>query len=263
MCLVYRMDVAKRCRVSLNKTLKLFIALFLYTNVISCQIFVLVSKSILHTSGRYMNHIEWYLRSTSRFVSLEVEWERTLFSKEILFKTPWTRFTTDRVIYPALIDVDDASVRIIRHDPDIYGMEEIRVQFNGTIDHTSLGRLRCTVTTENGKTLTKYADVYINIKCIMFKTHTVSKYYCEPEGYGWFRGYIDVALQIGNENVVLKLYTPGFEYIEYRRGCFLSCYLGPGGPIVSITAYNTYTEINNLIIKLNSQYAITNQFMFT
>ncbi|AKB93319.1 b136 [Murid betaherpesvirus 8] len=189
-------------------------------------------------------------------------WVRRLYGEaEILYDTPWTRFTTDRFMRLSLQDVPDATLRIKRFDPDKKGIEEINVWFNATIDHNSMGILRCIVNTE--RNLGTYKDIYVHLDliCEHYVYDGIVKYSCSPKLYGWLRGGIFTSIYVNDtRRGHTFIIQPGYVDIEYMQGSILSCYLGPGGPIITVTSENPYKGQNELQISINSKYFITKKF---
>lgn len=185
--------------------------------------------------------MEWLWRTTSRFVTLELIWDREFYGSERLYHTPWTRLLFDRIIYLRPKDVDDAELQLIRIDPDDRGMEELRVRFLGTINHGSVGTMRCAVSTEDGREATKALSLDLGMKC---RTYVKSqsrgiRHTCSPERYGWLPPGLTVNSTLRSTDgrtSTLSIGRPGFGYREHASGCLLSCYLGPDGPVVSVTA---------------------------
>lgn len=207
-----------------------------------CQIVLTASQNEQNTGGTGRVTLEWLWRTTSRFVSLELTWDRKFYGHEQLYHTAWTRLLFDRVIYPHPQDVDDAELQLTRVDPDERGMEELRVRFLGTINHASVGTMRCAVTTEDGRSADKTLSLSLGMRCRTYNRPKDGKRTrrrtCAPQRYGWLPpGFIITGtLKFDDgKTTALTIERPGFEYIEYAPGCRLSCYLGPEGPVVSVT----------------------------
>lgn len=206
------------------------------------QIVITASQSERTTGGAKRVTLEWLWRTTSRFETLDVTWDRSLYGFKRLYYTSWARFLFERVVYPRIKDVDDAELRLIRTNPDEKGMEELRVQFLGTINHASTGTMRCAVTTEDGRSAQKSLSVVLWMRCT---THEIvqdggSRRTCAPDRPGWLSAGFFVNSTLISDNVpgetVLTIRHPGFGYVEHAPECLLSCYLGPDGPIVSVLA---------------------------
>lgn len=211
------------------------------THVTTSQIVVTVSQNERTTGGTGRVALEWLWRTTSRFVTLELIWDREFYGSERLYHTPWTRFLFDRIIYLRPTDVGDAELQLTRADPDDRGMEELRVRFLGTINHDSVGTMRCTVSTEDGREAGKSLSVNLGMRCrtyVKSRNREVRRT-CSPERYGWLPSRFAVSSILRSADgrtSVLSIDRPGFGYTEHAPGCLLSCYLGPSGPIVSVTA---------------------------
>lgn len=205
----------------------------------SAQVFSHASQSRAYTTRQAPNFIEWYWRTPSRFVTLEVVWERAIYGDErILYNTFWTRFTTLRVLHPSLLGLENAELRIERKDPDKLGIEELKILLNGTIDHTAAGAIRCRVTTERGDNVTKVVYIGMHISCHKHLIARSIRFVCEPYGYGWLLARVRIFLHgedsIGQNPVSIVSNGTGFRYVEYNRGCFLACYGGLGGPLITV-----------------------------
>lgn len=211
-------------------------------HVAVCQIVLTASQNERSTGGMGRVTLEWLWRTTSRFVSLELMWDRHFYGHERLYHTPWTRLIVDRAIYLRPRDVNDAELHLTRTDPDGRGMEELRVRFLGTINHASMGTMRCAVTTEDGRSADKALSLSLAMRCKTYdspKGGKTRRRMCAPQRDGWLPpGFtVTAILRFDDGNrTVLTIERPGFEYIEYAPGCRLSCYLGPEGPVVSVTA---------------------------
>lgn len=193
---------------------------------------------------------------------MRISWVRKLYDKaEIIYDTPWTRFTTDRFKRLSIRDVPDATLHIKRFDPDEKGIEEINVWFNATIDHNSMGTLRCVVNTESGPDT--YKDIHVNLDliCERYAYDNITKYSCSPKLYGWLRGSVFTSIYVnGTRRGHTFIVQPGYVDIEYIQGSILSCYLGPGGPIITVTSEDPYRGQNELQISINSKYYISKKF---
>ncbi|AAF99231.1 pr136 [rat cytomegalovirus strain Maastricht] len=236
-------------------------------HVAVCQIVLTVSQNERSTGGMDRATLEWLWRTTSRFVSLELTWDREFYGHELLYHTPWTRLLFDRVIYLRPRDVDDAELHLTRTDPDERGMEELRVRFLGTINHASVGTMRCTVTAEDGRSADKALSLNLGMKCRTYDRPTDGKTRrrtCAPQRYGWLPSGFTVTSILrpddGNKTV-LTIKRPGFEYIEYAPGCRLSCYLGPEGPVVSVTATGSCPiRVYEMEVKIGSWRVLEDRF---
>lgn len=61
------------------------------------QIVITASQNERTTGATGRVVLEWLWRTTSRFVTLDVSWDRELYGSERLYHSPWTRFLFDRV----------------------------------------------------------------------------------------------------------------------------------------------------------------------
>lgn len=145
-------------------------------------------------------------------------------------------------MYPRAKDVDDAELYLIRADPDDKGMEELIVRFLGTINHGSVGAMRCAVTTEDGRNADKNLSVDLGMRCSTYARvqddKTIQRTSCAPERSGWLPTGIAVNSTLRSDDgwtTALAIARPGFGYAEHAPKCLLACYLGPEGPIVSVT----------------------------
>lgn len=223
-------------------TIFVYVSMYL-TRVVTPQIVLTSSQSERNTGGAGRVTLEWLWRTTSRFVSLELTWDRKLYGSERVYHTPWTRLLLDRVIYPQPRGVKDAELQLQRTDPDDKGLEELRVRFLGTINHDSAGAMRCAVSTEDGRNADKTLSLDLGMKCRTYDRPwdggETRRRTCAPEKYGWLSPGLRVTSILrpeGGKTIVLAIARPGFHYTEYAPGCRLSCYLGPEGPIVGVTA---------------------------
>lgn len=191
---------------------------------------------------------------------MEVTWDRIFYERVSLYKTEWTRFTTNRTV-TRRISNENIIIDICRFDPDEKGIEELHVQFNGTINHDFVGTLSCTITTEDGKTVSKAVTVDMAITCQLYYHRNVTIYECDPTNHGWVRGPVEVVAKLDNVTQGRLLTTNyGFQHLEYTRGSILSCYLGPGGPIVAITMMIRRCGDYELEIVINKKYTVEKRF---
>lgn len=225
------------------------------------QVLTLTSQTEYSSTSITNNIIYWYWRSTTRFVSLKIVWDRIFYTRTCMYDTPWTRLIAERIVRPKLENINDAIIYIYRIDPDNRGMEELRVTFNGTINHDSIGSLWCQITTEDGRNITKVVTVNLNINCQLSQIDNITRYHCEPAKYGWLRGSVEAKLYFNNEELAtVSVSKFGFKYLKYDYGSILSCYLGPGGPIVSVTIMLPRVGEYDLEIVINSKYTTRNRF---
>lgn len=231
------------------------------TNLVASQVMSLSSQSEYSTTSEIKNTLHWYWRSTTRFVTLRVLWDRTFYERTCLYSTFWAKFTTDRIVKPNLESIDDILVHIQRFDPDKKGIEELHVTFNGTINHDHVGSMACEITTEDGTNITKILSVDINISCKFDDTDDIIRYYCEPLKFGWLYGLVEAKLRLNNEEKAhISINGPGFKYLEYAYGSILSCYSGPGGPLIAITVMIPRVGEYELEIIFNSKYITRKRF---
>ncbi|ACE95474.1 m136 protein [Murid betaherpesvirus 1] len=237
--------------------------LFLAHGVAS-QITTTVSQTRGYTTARNKTYIEWCFRTNERFASLNVTWNRTLYDTEILFETSWTTFTTERCVARKLAGAEDAMIQILRFDPDEKKMEELRVKFEGTINHDSTGSFVSYINTQSGRwSVEKVMKVEISFVCELKVSEDAARYSCEPEGYGWLsKGYLTATVRVNGSEHSIHLPEPGGAYIEYERGSFLSGYLGPGGPLVTVTVLQPCPPRKiDLIIELHPRYKLYQSFV--
>nr|WEG68849.1 protein m136 [Mastomys natalensis cytomegalovirus 1]WEG68985.1 protein m136 [Mastomys natalensis cytomegalovirus 1]WEG71213.1 protein m136 [Mastomys natalensis cytomegalovirus 1] len=252
------MAVTNTCRL-----IKILLSLSLLSyllNSTTSQVIILAYQTRLSTTCISRNIIKWYWRSTTRFVSMEVSWDRMFYETVSLYKTDWTRFTTNRTV-TRKIGNEDITIDICRFDPDEKGIEELHVQFNGTINHEFMGTLSCMITTEDGKSLSKSVTIDMAITCQLYYHRNSTIYECDPTNHGWLRGPVEVTAKLNNVTQGRLLTTEyGFQYIEYTRGSVLSCYLGPGGPIVAITMMIRRCGDYELEIVIKKKYIVKRRF---